>query len=93
LVGAPLHQRLRRRQGQRDQQARKEIRARQAQPEVRAETPTVAVRTTKSARKMISAMRNENRQNTKESRMPETGIATIQVAQLASMSTRMPKEE
>jgi hypothetical protein len=40
---------------------------------------------------MISAMRNENRQNTRELRMPELGIATIQVAQLASMSIRMPK--
>jgi len=78
---------------QQDQQVRKEIRARQAQPEVQAETPTVAVRTIRSARKMISAMRNENRRNIKESQMPEPGIATIQVARWASMSIRMPKEE
>jgi hypothetical protein len=66
---------------------------RPVKPEIRAETPTVAVRTIKSALKMISGRRTENRRNTKESRMPEPGIATIQVAQLASMSIRMPKEE
>jgi hypothetical protein len=90
LVDAPLHQRLRRRQDQRDRRGRLE---RPVKPEIRAETQTVAVRTIKSARKMISGPRTENRRNTKESRMPEPEIDTIQVAQLASMSIRMPKEE